>query len=120
MVPIQVPPQPVELTPAHLERLHRLVAEGFEPVQFPYFAGYVGVRKHGCAALLRPLPGGELRIVTPPSYVVEGNLSALVERGGEQWFVWKSHQVRATEERLRVLKQFEEELRRLLATPAVV
>lgn len=118
MVPAPVPPQPpLELSPAHLERLQLLRREGFELVRFQYFEGHIGVRKYGCGALLKPLAGGELRLAVPPAYLVEGNLSALVERGGEQSFVWKSHEVRASEERLGALRQFAEELRALLEPP---
>lgn len=121
MVPAPVPPQqPLELSPAHLERLQALTTAGFELVRFPFFEAHLGVRKYGCAALLKPQPGGELTLAVAPSYLVEGNLSALVERGGEQRFIWKAHQVAATPERLALLRRFEEELRALLATPPMV
>lgn len=121
MVPTPAPPpQPLELSPAHLERLQVLVQSGFELVRFPFFEGHIGVRKYGCATLLKPQSGGGLSLAVAPSVLVEGNLSALVERGGERWFVWKSHQVPATEDRLAALERFEQELRALLEPPATV
>jgi len=104
------PQQPLELTPAHLERLRRLLARGFEPAQLPYFSGCVGLRKNECVALLRPLPEGRFEPAAPPTWLVEGNLSARMEQGGEEWFVWKSRRVRATGERLAALRRFREEL----------
>lgn len=104
----------MELTPAHLQRLNDLVSAGFAMVSFPLFPNTVGVRKYDCAALLQPVAGGTWRVAAQPGLLIEGNISVLVERGGEQWFVWKSHQLRATEERLDVLRRFEEELRRRL------
>jgi len=101
----------MELTEAHLRQLQALLAEGFSPISFPLFPTCVGVQKHGCAALLEPAADGRFRVAAQPGLLLEGNISVLVERGGEQWFVWKSNQVRATAERLAVLRRFEEELR---------
>lgn len=116
------PPQspPLELAPAHLETLRRLATEGFEIVRFQYFESQVGVRKQGCAALLAPAPGGSFRIAAAPTVLIEGHLSARVERGGEAWFVWKAHQVRATTELSAALRRFEDELRALLELPPEV
>lgn len=111
---------PAELSQAHLQNLQALVSRGFELVHFPLFAACIGVKKYGCAALLQPKAGGQLRLAAPPSYLIEGNISALVQRGGERWFVWKSRQVEATAERLEALRQFEDELRRLLEQPPIV
>lgn len=111
---------PAELTEAHLPQLQALRARAFELVHFPLFAGYVGVKKGSCAALLEPLPEGRLRVFAPPAYVLDGNLAARVEQGGEEWFVWKSRRVRATEERRAALRRFEEELRTLLASHPTV
>jgi hypothetical protein len=120
MVPAPFPSQPLALTEAHLEQLRRLQAEGFELARFPFFEAQIGVKKFGCAALLEPLPEGSWKIAAPPAYVVEGNLSATVEQGGEQWFVWKSHRLRASGERLATLRGFEQALRALLALPPPV
>ena len=79
-------------------------------VNFPLFPNTVGVRKYDCAALLQPVAHGYWRIAAQPGLLLEGNISVVVERGGGKWFVWKSHQVRATEERLGALRRFEEEL----------
>jgi len=111
------PPPPLELSPAHLETLRRLAAEGFETVRFQYFESQVGLRKYGCAALLAPLAGGSFRLSASPTVLIEGRLSARVERGGEEWFVWKAHQLRATPELRVALRNFEDELRRLLQLP---
>ena len=100
----------MELTPLHLRNLERIRERGFELVSFPLFASNIGVSKFGCAALLRPAGQGRLELAAAPAFLVEGNLSVLVERGGEQWFVWKSQALRATQERLEELRRFEQEL----------
>ncbi len=114
MAPEQVPEKPPELTSSHLHLLQRLLEHGFEPAQFPFFLGNVGVKKYGCAALLRPLPEGHFELAATPSFLVEGNLSAKVEQGGEAQFVWKQHRLQATPERLDALRRFEVELRHVL------
>ncbi|MGH9812541.1 MAG: hypothetical protein ACRD4T_05335 [Candidatus Acidiferrales bacterium] len=108
---------PVPLTQAHLPRLQALAAEGFELVNLPRFPGFVGAKKYGCAVLLEPLEGGGLRPFSAAGYLIEGNISVLVEKGGEQWFVWKEHKVRATAELLDSVTRLEGELKRLLEAP---
>jgi hypothetical protein len=111
---------PAPLEPAHLTRLQALVAAGFELVNLARFPGFVCAKKFGCAALLEPLEGGELRQFSAAGYLLEGNIAVLVEKGGEPWFVWKEQQVRATPELLEWIRRLEEELRRALALPPVV
>ncbi|MGH9779739.1 MAG: hypothetical protein ACRD5I_15150 [Candidatus Acidiferrales bacterium] len=108
---------PVPLTQAHLPRLQALTADGFELVALPRFPGFVGAKKYGCAVLLEPLEGGGLRPFSAAGYLIEGNISVLVEKGGEQWFVWKEHKVRATAELLDSVTRLEGELKRLLEAP---
>jgi len=110
----------LELSPEHLETLRRLVTEGFEVVRFQYFESQVGLRKYGCVALLAPQPGGSFRLAAAPTVLIEGHLTARVERGGEEWFVWKAHEVHANPELRETLRRFEEELRVLLGLPPAV
>lgn len=106
----------LELTPAQIAVLERLVAHGFSGVAFPLYASSVGVRKGNCAALLGPIAGDGMRIVGDPCYLIDGNLSVLVVRDKRRWFVWKKKQVEATPERLAELAQFTRELEDLLLT----
>ncbi len=111
---------PAPITEAHLLRLQQLAAAGFELVNLPRFPGYVGAKKYDCAVLLDPLDDGSLRQFTAVGYLIEGNISVLVQKGGEQWFVWKAQQVRATPELLAAVQQFEADLRAALQRPAEV
>lgn len=110
----------MDLTATHIERLHALVADGFEMVSFPFFPNTVGVKKYGCGALLQPVADGRWRLAAQPGRLIEGNISVVVERGGGKWFVWKSYQERATPDLLDTLRRFEEELRERLESPAAV
>ncbi len=111
---------PAPLTDSHLSRLQTLAAAGFELVNLPRFPGYVGAKKYDCGVLLEPLDDGGLRQFTAAGYVIEGNISVLVRKGGEEWFVWKAQQVRATPELLAAVQQFESDLRAALEAPPTV
>ncbi len=65
--------------------------------------------------MLSPVPNGGLKILAPPSYLVDGNFSVRLKRGAGEVFVWKKTGMPATPERLRELEKFREELNELLA-----
>ncbi len=100
----------LELTPQQIALLERLRGKGFLFVAFSLYANAIGVRKSNCAALLVPFEGSGLRLFGEPSYLVNGNLSVRVTRGGRQWFVWKKQQIEVTPERQAELQRFAEEL----------
>lgn len=108
----------LELTPLQIAVLERLAARGFRPAAFRLYANVVGVRKGNCAALLAPADHDRMKLFAEPCYLIEGNLSVRVTRGGKQWFVWKKKQVEATSQRLAELARFTAELTGLLGTGA--
>ncbi len=75
------------------------------------------MRKGDCAALLAPVPNGGIRLLAPPSFLVEGNLSVKLTRSSGEVFVWKKKQVEATPEKLKELESFRRELTELLDMP---
>lgn len=105
----------LELTPVQTAALERLVARGFTLVAFPLYASAIGVRRNSFAALLVPVAGGGLRVLGEPCYLIDGNLTVRVRRGGRQWFVWKSKSTEATPDLLAQLNSFSEELLDLLS-----
>jgi len=104
----------MELTAEQIAVLERLAGAGYEIVAFPMYASAVGVRRGECAALLERVEGG-MRLLGEACWVIEGNLSVRVRRDGREWFVWKKKQVEATEERVAEVKQFQEDVKRMLA-----
>jgi len=108
----------LELTPHQLSVLEQLAREGFQLVSFPLYPNAVGVRKGNCAALLGPVEGGGVKFAAVPCFLVAGNLSVRVSRGGRQYFVWKKEQVEVTPEREAELERFVAELRALLGVEA--
>jgi len=104
----------LELTAEQIAVLERLAKAGYEIVAFPMYASAVGVHRGECAALLERVEGG-MQLLGESCWLIEGNLSVRVRREGRTWFVWKKKQVEATEERVAEVKQFQEDVKRMLA-----
>ncbi len=75
------------------------------------------MRRGECAAILSTMPNGGLKLLAPPSYLVEGNLSVRLKRGPGEVFVWKKTELLATPDRLQELELFRRELTDLLELP---
>ena len=76
------------------------------------------MRKGDCAAVLAAVPGGGIKLLAPPSYLLEGNLSVKLKRSSGEVFVWKKKEMEATPERLKELEAFRRELSELLDMPS--
>lgn len=107
----------VELTPQQMQILERLFAAGFRPVAIPPYESALCLKKGNCAAVLAPILNGGLRVLAPPSYVVDGNLSVKLKRDSGEVFVRKNKAVEATPERLKELETFRRELEDILEPP---
>jgi len=107
----------LELTPRQMELMERLIAAGFRPLAIPPYESALCMKKGECAAILAPVPNGGLKLLAPPSYLVEGNLSVRLERDSGEVFVWKKKEVKATPEKLKELESFRRELAELLDMP---
>jgi hypothetical protein len=104
----------VELSPLQIQVVERLFAAGFRPITIPPYESVLCMRKGDCAAVISPVPNGGLKLLAPPSYLVDGNLSVKVKRGSGEVFIWKKREVEATEPRLRELEFFRRELSEIL------
>jgi len=100
----------VELTQLQMETLERLFAAGFRPIAIPLYENALCVHRGEHAAVLAPVENGGLRLLAPATVMVDGNLSVKLKRRNGEVFVWKQKEVAATEDRLRELEKFREEL----------
>jgi hypothetical protein len=107
----------VELSPQQMQVIERLLAAGFRPIAIPPYESALSMRKGNCAALLAPVPNDGLKLLAPPSFVVDGNLSVKLKRGLGEVFVWKKQEVEATPDRLKELESFRRELTEILDLP---
>src|SRR5262245_35559236 len=104
----------LELSPQQMKVLEKAFAAGFQPVAIPPYESALCVRRGECAAVLTAVPNGGLRLLAPPTVLVEGNLSVKLKRGKGEVFVWKKGEVPATPERMEELARFREELTTIL------
>jgi hypothetical protein len=109
----------LELTPRQMEVLERLFAAGFRPIAIPPYENALCVKRGECAALLTPLENGGLRRLTPPAYMIGGNLGVKLRRGEREVFVWKKEEMDATPERLNELELFGRELDEILQRTSI-
>ena len=100
-----------------MEIIERLFKAGFRPIAIPPYESALCMKKGECAAILAPVPDGGLKLLAPPSYLVEGNLSVKLKRDSGEVFVWKKKEVKATPENLKELESFRRELTELLDVP---
>lgn len=94
--------------------MERLIEAGFRPIAIPLYESALCIRKENCAAVLSPVTNGGLKLLAPPSFLVDGNLSVKLRRGENEVFVWKKKEVGATAEKLNELAAFKKELTDIL------
>ena len=104
----------VELSPQQMQVMERLFAADFRPIAIPPYESALCIRKGNCAAVLAPVLNAGLKLLAPPSYMVDGNLGVKITRGVSEVFVWKKKEVQATPEKLGELQAFRTELNGIL------
>lgn len=104
----------VELTPTHIAALERLRLNGFSFSIFPLYPSAIGIRRDGFAALLFPIQGGGLRLMSEPHYLIDDNLSVRIQRESGAYFVWKKREVSATPALLAECARFAADLAQIL------
>ncbi|HUL16928.1 MAG TPA: hypothetical protein VLV88_13100 [Terriglobales bacterium] len=109
----------VELSPQQIDLLKRLFAAGFRPIAIPPYESALCIHRGECAALLAPVEGGGLRLLSPPTFLVDGNLGVRIKRTSGDVFVWKHSEMEATPERLRELEGFAGSLDEILRQGAM-
>lgn len=107
----------VELSPRQMQMMERLFEGGFRPIAIPPYENALCLRKGNCVAALAPVPNGGLKLLAPPSFMVDGNFSVKLKRSSGEVFMWKKKEVEATPERMRELEAFRTELQEILESP---
>jgi len=107
----------IELSPQQMEIIERLFEAGFRPIAIPPYESALCMKKGNCAAVLAAIPNGGIKLLAPPSYLVEGKLSVNLKRDSGEVFVWKKKEVEATPVNLKELELFRKELTEILDLP---
>jgi hypothetical protein len=71
----------------------------------------VQVRKYGCAAEIAAAPDGTVEILARPGWLLNGEISRLVDRGYQKFLKTSKMEIPATADHLRCLHEFTEELK---------
>ena len=106
-----------ELSPRQIQVMERLIEAGFRPIAIPPYENALCMRKGDCVAALAPVPNGGLRLLAPPSYLVDGNFSVKLKRGSGDVFVCNKKEMKPTPDRVRELESFRKELQEILESP---
>jgi hypothetical protein len=104
----------IELTQLQMETMQRLFEAGFRPIAIAPYENALCVHRGEYAAVLAPVANGGLRLLAPPTVMVDGNLSVRLKKKNGDVFVWKQKEMPATEERLNELTKFRGELEGIL------
>src|SRR5215472_13799567 len=103
----------VELSPRQMQVMERLFEAGFRPIAIPPYESALCMKKGNCVAAVSPVPNAGLRLLAPPSFMVDGNFSVRLRRGEGEVFVWKKNEVEATPQRVRELELFRMEIQEI-------
>jgi hypothetical protein len=106
----------LDLTPLQMQTLERLFAAGFRPIAIPPYENALCVHRGEYAAVLAPVENGGLRLLSPVTVMVDGNLSVKLKKASGDVFVWKKKEVPATPQRLKELEDFRAQLLGFLET----
>jgi hypothetical protein len=68
------------------------------------------VRKYGCAAEIANAPDGTVLLLARPGWLLNGEISRLVDRGYQKFLKSSALEIPATADHLRALHEFSEEL----------
>jgi hypothetical protein len=107
----------LELSPRQMQVIERLFEAGFRPIAIPPYESALCMKKGECVAALAPIPNAGMKLLAPPSYLVDGNFSVKLKRGNGEMFVWKKRELTATPERVQELESFKKELQEILESP---
>lgn len=69
------------------------------------------VRKYGCAAEIAAAPDGSTMLLARPGWLLNGNISRLLDRGYQKFLKTPQNEVPATADHLHAIHQFSEELK---------
>jgi hypothetical protein len=109
----------MELTELQMQVMERLFVAGFRSIAIPPLESSLCVKRGECVAVLALVPHGGLRLVAPPTYIVDGNVSVRLKRGAGEVFVWKKAEIDATPERLNELEKVRREISDILEKTSV-
>lgn len=96
------------------EALSWLREHGFDILDAPGTENRVFLKKYNCSAAIERTEDGGVRIFAKPGYLVNGEISRLIDKGYQKFLKTSKAEIPATADHLKALHQFSEELREAL------
>lgn len=93
------------------EAVDWLRQHGFDVLEAPGTKNRVFVKKLSCSAAIEKADDGATRIFAKPGYLINGEISRLIDKGYQKFLKTSKAEVPATADHLKALHQFSEELR---------
>jgi hypothetical protein len=92
---------------------------GFELIEAPGMQGRVFLKKYNVSAAIQKDGEDAIKIFAYPGYLINGEISKLINRGYQQVLKTSKTEVAATADHLKALQQFTEELKDGLCLPSL-
>ena len=101
------------------EAVQWLRDNGFDLIEAPGTTGRVFLKKYNVSAAIQKDGEEGVKIFAYPGYLLNGEISKLINRGYQQVLKTTKTEVAATADHLRALQQFSEELKEALGLPSL-
>jgi hypothetical protein len=101
------------------EAVQWLRDHGFDLIEAPGTQGRVFVKKYNVSAAIQKDGEDGVKIFAYPGYLINGEISKLINRGYQQVLKTSKTEIAATAEHLKALQQFTEELKEALNLPSL-
>lgn len=92
---------------------------GFDLIEAPGMQGRVFLKKYNVSAAIQKQDDDTVKIFAYPGYLINGEISKLINRGYQQVLKTSKTEVAATADHLKALQQFTEELKDALCLPSL-
>jgi len=92
---------------------------GFDLIEAPGMQGRVFLKKYNVSAAIQKQDDDTAKIFAYPGYLINGEISKLINRGYQQVLKTSKTEVAATADHLNALQQFTEELKEALCLPSL-
>lgn len=92
---------------------------GFDILEAPGTQNRVFLKKYFCSAAIQKTEDDGVKIFAYPGYLINGEISKLINRGYQQVLKTSKTEIAATADHLKALQQFTEELKEGLALPSL-
>jgi hypothetical protein len=106
-------------TRSYDEALAWLREHGFDILEAPGTANRIFLKKYNCSAAIQKTAEDGVKVFAYPGYLVQGEISKIVNRGYQQFLKTSKAELPATADHLRALHDFSEELKEAIGAPSL-